>query len=195
MRTYIYMVRHGDSPKTEGTESTRGLTEKRRLDARRVTELLREEGIGVFVSSPYARSVMTIQELADRAGQEMIVHEDLKERRFSASEYRMSDEELYPLLERSFADPFYALEGGESNDECQRRAIRVLEALLEEHRGRKVAIGTHGAVMTLMMGHYDSRRYGLDFLHRLSKPDIYRMEFRGQELVDVKRLWSETADA
>lgn len=67
MHTYIYMVRHGESPKTGGTESTRGLTEKGRLDARRVTELLREEEIGVFVSSPYARSVMTIQESADQA--------------------------------------------------------------------------------------------------------------------------------
>lgn len=37
MNTYIYMVRHGESPKLEGDERTRGLTEKGTLDAHRVT--------------------------------------------------------------------------------------------------------------------------------------------------------------
>jgi len=42
--------------------------------------------------------------------------------------------------------------------------------------------------MTLMMSHYDSQ-YGLNFLLQTSKPDIYRMEFNGQELVEVKKMW------
>lgn len=42
--------------------------------------------------------------------------------------------------------------------------------------------------MTLMMGYYDLN-YELTFLHNTSKPDIYRMEFNGQELVEVNRLW------
>lgn len=33
MNTFIYMIRHGDSPK-EGNERTRGLTEKGETDAR-----------------------------------------------------------------------------------------------------------------------------------------------------------------
>ena len=49
-------------------------------------------------------------------------------------------------------------------------------------------VGTHGAVMALMMGYYDSK-YDLNFLLHTSKPDIYRMEFNEQELMDVKRLW------
>ncbi len=32
MKTFIYMVRHGESPKTEENERTRGLTEKGKLD-------------------------------------------------------------------------------------------------------------------------------------------------------------------
>lgn len=51
-----------------------------------------------------------------------------------------------------------------------------------------MVIGTHGAVMTLMMGYYDLK-YDLAFLHSTSKPDIYRMEFNEQELVEVNRLW------
>lgn len=40
MQTYIYMVRHGDSPK-RGNERTRDLTEKGKLDAQRITSILK----------------------------------------------------------------------------------------------------------------------------------------------------------
>jgi len=68
LKTFIYMVRHGESPKTEGTERTRGLTKKGKLDAYKVTDIIQDEGIEVFVSSPYSRAILTIQELAKRSG-------------------------------------------------------------------------------------------------------------------------------
>ncbi|PED05525.1 histidine phosphatase family protein [Bacillus pseudomycoides] len=188
MKTFIYMVRHGESPKIEGNERTRGLTEKGELDTYRITDILQGEGIDVFVSSPYHRSILTIQGLAKHLGQEVIVFEDLKERIFSAEDKRISDKELLPLLQKSFSDPNFALKGGESNAVCQKRAIKVFKELLKTYRGQKIVLGTHGAVMTLMMGYYDSQ-YDLNFLLHTSKPDIYRMEFNGEELEEVKRLW------
>ncbi|UTE78623.1 histidine phosphatase family protein [Rossellomorea sp. KS-H15a] len=189
MNTQIYMIRHGDSPK-EGPERTRGLTKKGIADAQKVTELLKKENMDVVVSSPYLRSVQTVEGISQHIGQSVIVEEDLKERIFSTNNNRISDQELGPLLEASFHDPNFSLEGAESNAECQRRAVALLDTLLHTHEGKKIAVGTHGAIMTLMMGHYDSR-YDLDFLHSTSKPDIYRMEFNGHELVRVQRLWTE----
>ncbi|MGM7681139.1 histidine phosphatase family protein [Cytobacillus sp. Hm23] len=188
MHTYIYMVRHGESPKGEN-ERTRGLTEKGKLDSCRITELLHGEGIGVFVSSPYQRAILTIEELAQRSGQKVIIFEDLKERIFINGNKRISDEELLPLLNKSYSNPDFALPGGESNSSCQNRAIKVLNKLLEENKGQKIALGTHGAVMALMMEYYDSK-YDLNFLLSTSKPDVYKMEFNGQTLIDVTRLWS-----
>ncbi|MEH7443689.1 histidine phosphatase family protein [Bacillus sp. JJ1122] len=187
MQTFVYLVRHGDSPKTGENERTRGLTEKGKRDAKEITEILKEEEIEVFASSPYSRAILTIQELAELSGKKVLPFEDLKERVFSGGDKRLSDEELFPLLEKSFVDPEYALPGGESNKDCQKRAIRVFKKILTSCQGRKVAIGTHGAVMTLMMGYFD-RRYNLDFLHQLSKPDVYKMTFEGEKLMEVNRL-------
>jgi 2,3-bisphosphoglycerate-dependent phosphoglycerate mutase len=184
---HIYMVRHGDSPKSE-KKKTRGLTEKGKLDVQRITDVLKGEGIDIVISSPYNRSILTVQQLAKQIGQEVLVFEDLKERIFIAEEERMSDKELFPLITKSFLEPDFCFNGGESNVDCQKRAIKVLKELLNTYRGQKVVLGTHGAVMTLMMGYYDSK-YGLNFYYRTSKPDIYRMEFNGQELVEIKRLW------
>lgn len=104
MRTFIYMVRHGDSPK-EGNERTRGLTEKGKLDAQRIAEVLKDEGINTVISSPYSRSILTVEPLAKQIGQEVLIIEDLKERIFTAENERISDRELFPLLEKSYVDP------------------------------------------------------------------------------------------
>ncbi|WP_093728658.1 histidine phosphatase family protein [Terribacillus halophilus] len=189
MTTVIYMVRHGESPK-EGNERTRGLTEIGKLDAYRITESLKGEEIEVFVSSPYKRAVETIRDLAEHVGKKVIEMEDLRERVFVSGEKRISDEELIPLLEKSFADPSFALTRAESNAACQNRAIAVLKDILSIHKGKKIAIATHGAIMTLMMGYYDSR-YDLGFLLHITKPDIYKMEFNGHELLSIKKVWQK----
>ncbi|MBW8352032.1 histidine phosphatase family protein [Bacillus sp. IITD106] len=155
MKTFIYMVRHGESPKTEGTERTRGLTQKGKLDAYQVANILQDEEIEVYVSSPYKRAILTIQELAKRSGKDVLVYEDLKERIFSNDDFCIPDKELYPLLTTSFSNPKFALMGAESNADCQKRAVKVLREILTIYRGCRVAIGTHGVVMTLMMGYYD----------------------------------------
>lgn len=192
MSTFVYMVRHGDSPKEE-PERTRGLTAKGQKEARQVTAILKGEGIDTVVSSPYKRSIMTVEKLAEHIGAEILVFEDLKEKRFSSDDMRITDQELQPLLEKSFADPSFGLAGAESNGDCQKRAVKVLKELLTVCEEKKIVIGTHGAVMTLMMGFYDDK-YDLNFLHSTTKPDIYRLEFHGQNLVDVQRLWNKSIE-
>ncbi|RHW29962.1 histidine phosphatase family protein [Oceanobacillus profundus] len=187
MKTYIYLVRHGDSPKV-GSERTRGLTIKGKIDAQRIANLLIEEGINAVISSPYKRSILTVQELADKLGKKVLIFEDLKERIFSLEDKRLSDKELIHLLNRSFSESTYSLPGLESNEGCQARAVKTLKEILNTYRGQKVVVGTHGALMTLMMGYYDSK-YDLDFLFQTTKPDVYRMEFNGEELVGVNRMW------
>ncbi|WP_025027302.1 histidine phosphatase family protein [Caldalkalibacillus mannanilyticus] len=190
MNTYVYMVRHGESPKTEGNERTRGLTEKGKSDAHSVTELLKDEGVDTFISSPYSRAVLTIEELAQLSGKEIIIEENLKECVFINGDRIIPNKELYPLVEKMFSDPTFSLPGGESMTDCQSRAVAVLKEILKSFKGCNIAIGTHGLVMTLMMGYFD-RQYGFEFLMQTSKPDVYRMEFIDEKLVDVKRLWKE----
>ncbi|MCZ8537166.1 histidine phosphatase family protein [Paenisporosarcina quisquiliarum] len=187
MSTVVYMVRHGESPK-EGNERTRELTEKGYLAAQRITDILKDEKIDAVVSSPYIRSILTVEKLAQQLGKEVLVFEDLKEKIFSSENKRLADKELNTILEKSFFDSNFSLKGGESNADCQKRAIKVLKELLDTLRNKKVVIGTHGAIMTLMMGYFDST-YDLNFLHSTSKPDIYRMEFNEQELLNVQRIW------
>jgi len=187
MKTIIYMVRHGESPYNEGNERTRGLTPKGKNDIEKVTKLLIGEGIDMIISSPYTRAILSVKGLAEHLNLDIKVFEDLRERHFAAD--IIENEELMTSIRESFHDPNYTLPGGESNADCQKRAIAILKPILKEHKGKKIAIGTHGLVMTLMMNYFDSA-YGLEFLNQLKKPDIYKMQFDGLELKEVTRMWN-----
>ncbi|TCJ86298.1 UNVERIFIED_ORG: 2,3-bisphosphoglycerate-dependent phosphoglycerate mutase [Bacillus cereus] len=188
MSTYVYMVRHGESPKLEGNERTRGLTEKGSLDAHRVTDILKTEGIDTFISSPYKRAVLTIEKSADFYEKEIVVYENLKECMFSNEGQIISDKEVYPLVKKMFSDPDFVLKEGESYKDCQIRVVKVLKEILMDFQGQKIVIGTHGLVMTLMMNYFD-KQYGFEFLMQTSKPDIYKLEFKDEQLMNVERLW------
>jgi 2,3-bisphosphoglycerate-dependent phosphoglycerate mutase len=45
MNTVVYMVRHGESPKNDRNERTRGLTAQGMLDAHQIMLLLKNEAI------------------------------------------------------------------------------------------------------------------------------------------------------
>jgi 2,3-bisphosphoglycerate-dependent phosphoglycerate mutase len=186
MKTIVYMVRHAESPYNEGTERTRGLTLKSRENAAKVTELLKNEGIHTIISSPYARAVLTLEGLAAALKLDIQIIEDLRERHFS-DEF-IADEDFTSAEQQMFEHPDYALPGGESNRVCQNRAVGVLKQILEAYPGKKIAIGTHGHVMTLMMNYFDSS-YGLHFMNQNSKPDIYQLQFDEMKLEKVTRLW------
>ncbi|MGF9697812.1 histidine phosphatase family protein [Paenibacillus sp. MABNR03] len=188
MKTIIYMVRHAESPYNEGNERTRGLTPKGKIDIEKVTKLLIGEGIDIIISSPYTRAILSVEGLAVHLKLDIKVYEDLRERHFAS--YMIENAELMSSIRESFKDPDYTMQGGESNADCQKRAISVLEPILKEHRGKTIAIGTHGLVMTLMMNHFDPA-FGLEFLNHLKKPDVYKMQFENLELEEVTRMWND----
>ena len=188
MKTIIYMVRHAESPYTEGNERTRGLTLEGKMNAEKITEILKDEGINIITSSPYARAILTLEGLAKELELDIQIFEDLRERHFS--DYVITNEEFMPAMKKMFDDPSYALPGGESNTVCQNRSVVVLKNILEEHEGKKIAIGTHGNVMTLMMNHFNPN-YGLDFMNQTKKLDIYKLKFKDLVLEEVTRLWKE----
>ncbi|MFD1775850.1 histidine phosphatase family protein [Paenibacillus rhizophilus] len=188
MHTRIYMIRHAVSPYLPGQERNRGLSQQGAADAGRVKEMLKNEDIAHFVSSPYARAVATMQPLAEEAGKEIELCEELRERAFGTLDREFGDEELLVAIRRSYEDRHFKLDGGESHKEAEERAVPIMERLLREYAESNIAIGTHGNIMAIIMHYYD-KAYGFDFLLSTTKPDIYKLEFDGTRLVKVERLW------
>ena len=184
MMTNLYFVRHAHSVYSPD-ERNRPLSERGHQDAARVAELLEPEHIHVLLSSPYKRAVQTIEGLADRIGSGIILEEDFRERLLS--EQPVDDFEH--AIAKVWEDSSFAWKGGESNQAAQSRGVRALERVKEQYRGNNIAIGTHGNIMALIMNHLDPS-FDITFWRQLDMPDIYKLSFNNQELVEVQRIWN-----
>ncbi len=185
METIVYFVRHAESPFIKGMERTRGLSEKGISDAIKIKTELENEEIDVFVLSPYERAIQTIKELADVHKKDIIIFEDLKEREIGMLSNIMSFQEAKYIL---YKDRSYSFPDGESSIDAQERASKVMEHLLSEYVNKKIVIGTHGDIMTLMLNYFNDD-HGFEFWKSTSMPDIYRLVFHGTELKTVSRIW------
>ncbi|SDE43907.1 2,3-bisphosphoglycerate-dependent phosphoglycerate mutase [Paenibacillus sp. UNCCL117] len=61
--------------------------------------------------------------------------------------------------------------------------------MIEEFKGKRIVVGTHGDIMTLMMNYVDPR-YSYEFWRSLTMPDIYKLEFEEHTFKSATRLWS-----
>lgn len=186
METWIYLIRHAESPFVLGEEETRGLSEKGHKDAKRVSEILLREGIDVVISSNYQRAVQTVQDLAESLGVAIQIQPDFRERTLAAKDMAFDDFE--GALRATFADPDFAHPGGESNREAAQRGVAALLRVLEEYAGKRIAIGIHGSLMTVIMGAFDPQ-YDFHFWQTMTMPDIYKLTFEEKQLRSVERLW------
>lgn len=182
VETRLYFVRHAHSVYTPD-ERQRPLSEKGQGDAEKVKEALRDEGIGRVLSSPYKRAIETVEPLADFIGVRVEWVEDFRERQLSGGPV----EDFAAAIERVWADETYAFDGGESNQAAKQRGVAATLEILERYPGERVAIGTHGNLMVLVMNHFD-RRYGLEFWRELAMPDIYCLIFSGTEMIGVEHF-------
>jgi 2,3-bisphosphoglycerate-dependent phosphoglycerate mutase len=192
MTTYIYFVRHGVAPFSLDLESTAGgssLNEQGNFDAKRVADLLKSEEIDVIVSSSYNRAKETVIPLAELLEKDIIQYEELIERPIASLNYPVPEEQLLIAIEKSFKDIDFCMPEGETTRQAQERAIPIIMKLLSDYDGKKIVIGTHGNIMTIILNYFDSK-YRFEFWKQTSKPDIYKLEFVEKKLMSVERLWT-----
>lgn len=185
IRTIIYFIRHADSVYVPNMERTRGLSEKGKEDTFKVIKILRNKSIDLFISSPYERAVETINGLATTFKSEILLIEELREREIG----NIPDNGFKAAKKHVYDDFDFAYPGGESSHEAQQRAVKALRLIINTHYGKKIVIGTHGDIMTLMINYFD-KSYGYDFWSSSTMPDIYRSEFIGEALEKVERIWN-----
>jgi 2,3-bisphosphoglycerate-dependent phosphoglycerate mutase len=177
----VILVRHAQ-PVPSGTPGWEDRDNERPLDAagRRAAEELAEElepfGLLAIYSSPYARARQTVEPLARR--RELPIQEltDLRERLLNPDAPR---DDWRELLEHSWADPDYALPGGESGRMAQRRALAVLDLLRAHHPdGGRLLVASHGNLISLILQALEPD-VGVEFHLAMPMPALYHLEHDG----------------
>lgn len=183
MNTDIYLVRHAHSVYTQD-ELNRPLSEKGLTDAGRISDILLNENIDYVLASPYRRAIQTVEGVAKNIGIDILIEEDLKERKIS----EIPVEDFNSALNKLWSDWDFSFDGGESNLEAQRRGINLLNKVLKKYAGKKIVMGTHGNIMVLIMNYFDSI-YDFNFWKNLSMPDVYKLSFMGNDFLGAKCIY------
>jgi 2,3-bisphosphoglycerate-dependent phosphoglycerate mutase len=174
----VLLIRHAESVPVGSAgfdDDDRPLTDGGRQAAAELAYELEGYELTAMYSSPYARALETLAPLARLRGLEVHQLVDLRERRLSVDLHDGWRE----TLERSWADPDFAMPGAESGRDAQRRAIGALDLLRMRHPdGGRLVIGSHGNLISLLL---QALEPGVDCAFHLAMPTpaVYRLTHDG----------------
>lgn len=148
----IYFLRHARPDFSVHEDKIRPLSEEGMIEAKKVCDFLARENIERIYSSPYKRSVQTIEPLAIELGLEIVLKEDFRERKI-CDEWI---EDFEDFSKNQWNDFDYRLKNGESLNEVQTRNIRELKKIIENDDAKQIAIGTHGTALSTILNAFSS---------------------------------------
>ena len=153
MTTTVFLVRHGSHDRLGkvlcGRMDGVGLSEQGRREAVALAEHLRREQLTAIYASPLARTLETARPIAEAAGLEPMIEDDLLEIDFGEWTGRsfesLQDDPIWRLwnTRRAVARP----PGGECASEVQARLQRWLDRARALHPGERIAAVTHSDVI------------------------------------------------
>lgn len=181
MTTRIYFVRHAQPEYLWKDDRTRPLTREGTEDTKKVLEFLKRKNINVFYSSPYKRSIETIQSSADYFGKEIILDERLRER---CSGENGNIRELFERRWREF--DFHEI-GGESLNETQKRMVSAIREILICNAEQNIVIGTHGTALSCVLNYYNNKFDFKEYWRIINwMPYVIELDFEGERLLKQK---------
>ncbi len=185
MVTTIYFVRHATSDHTNRDERTRGLTEKGLQDCKLVTEYLNDKDIDFLFSSPYHRSVLTIQDFANKSNLDIQCIEDFRERKVDSGWIENFEE----FARKQWSNFTYKLNDGEPLCEVQKRNIHALQKLLIDYKDKTFVIGTHGTALSTIINYYQPTFQFDDFWNIVDvMPWIVKMRFNDEICLRIESI-------
>lgn len=145
--TTVYFIRHAQSDRFHHDDRTRPLTAEGLSDTHKAADALKNVGIQHVISSPYKRTVQTVQSLSDETGIEIEMCEMLRERNAGV----WHGDNFIDFIRQQWEDRNYHAEGGESLSQVQERCITALNEILDRYKGQTIALSTHGTALSVML--------------------------------------------
>ncbi|WP_280435225.1 histidine phosphatase family protein [Nocardia carnea] len=178
MRSTIFLVRHAQSvsPTPNGpNEYQRPLTDIGRAQANQLAGSLAELDPSAVISSPYLRSVQTLEPAARQWN--LRIHTDPRLREWHSGVEPTPDYARH--YAQSWAHPQWSRPGTESLQELTERAVHTLTDIVDGLQGRPAIIGSHGTFIARALIGLGCSGVSWAFQQTMPMPAVYRLEFGG----------------
>lgn len=183
--TTIYFVRHAEPDYSNHDDLARPLTEKGKKDVELVNRFLEDKEIDIVLSSPYLRSIETINGFSDKINKDVIIVDDFRERKIDSC--WIEDYNEFSIKQWKNFD--YKLSDGECLREVQQRNITALKKVLVEYENKNVVIGSHGTAISTIINYYDDK-YGYNDFNEIKMlmPWIVKFTFESEQCVSIEKI-------
>lgn len=208
MKTTIYLCRHSEpiDMYDNKNETMQLRNEKISLSvlgeekARKLSLLPELNNIDNVIASNYVRAIATAKYIAFNNKKDIEVIPEFGERKFG-------NINSWSDLPKGFSDKQikdwnYKFEGGESFNEVCERMYFALQSVLKKYKGKKIFIVSHGTAISVLFSKiadvffYDEENYNrgiyfngkLIFDGKYDAPELFKLEYEGEKLVDVKNI-------
>lgn len=179
--TRVYFVRHALPDFQWKEDSTRPLTPEGLQDAEGLVKFFKEIPVNVFYSSPYKRSVDTIEPTARFHNKEIYFKPGLRERQGGQGSNNRE------MFEKRWQDKHFHEPEGESLFMVQERNMQALSEILAGHRDQVIVVGTHGTALSTILHHYEPAFNCDSFLRIINwMPYIIELVFDGDQFLEKK---------
>ena len=141
------------------------------------------KNIDVCYASNCVRTLQTAKYLLEAQNLKVNIDDRLDERRVG-----IPNDDIYPdWYSRQYLDENFKTEGGESQADVRKRVSECFDEIIEKHRGKRIAIFSHGYAITFFLLRYcklinvdDTKlTYEFDgkiiFDKKLNAPDLFKI--------------------
>lgn len=183
--TSLYFLRHAQPDYRTGTNRTFPLSQEGMLDRLKAADALSSVGFDAAVSSPYRRSLDTIEPIVTAQHLTLTTDERLRER-----DNPGGGSNSHEMFCRRWADYSFHEEGGESIGSTQERNVAAVNDILRRYSGMTILVGTHGTALATIINYYDGN-YGIEQFLRIIDfmPYVLRMDFDGEKYLGREELF------
>lgn len=159
--TKLFIVRHGQTEwnilkKIQG-HANASLTETGLLQGDMVAKRLGKEDIDIIYSSDLDRAKITAGKISQATNAQLILTEELREMSFGIWEGMLFEEvkAKYPEDFKKWmeAPEFLNIPEGETLELLENRMEKVINEILEKHKGKNIVIVSHGTALKTLILH------------------------------------------
>ena len=204
--TTIYLVRHAETFDESGIRNTNEdfqnineneiLSIKGEEEAKKLSENIELKNIDAVWSSSYPRAKATAKYIADKNKLQYNLDKRLCERRLGNIEDLskfMKDKKTRDPSREQLAFPEFKTRDGESANDTNKRMNEFIYEKLEEYKGKKIAIVSHGGAIKFYLLTYCkvNENLNLEFQEKelnINSPSLLKMTFQGNELVKLEQI-------
>lgn len=202
MNTIIYLIKHAEELDEKGIKNTNEslqlmnekyiLSVKGEEQAKQLSENTELQNIDILWSSSYTRAKGTAKYISYRNNLDINIDSRLNERKLGSIEdlANWMKDKKYGVVQSYLLDRTYKGRDGESCEEATQRVSEFLEFILENYKGKRIALVSHGALLSFLLINWcelneDVKLIWNNKIIEIKEPSITKLIFDDGNLIDI----------